>query len=94
VAAADSLLESRIILIGLLMMGPRCTLFSARRVSTAWAGGVAVGLAFLLALPDGIWGTTTQFAFTGAVLMVAIGCTWAAGVLESVTPHQAAALTS
>jgi hypothetical protein len=84
VATADSLLGSRIILIGLLMMGPCCALFSARRVSTAWAGAVAVGLAFVLALPDGIWATTTQFAFIGAVLMVAIVCTRAGGVIESV----------
>lgn len=84
VAAVDSLLGSRIILIGLLIMGPCCALFSAKRVSTAWAGAVAVGLGFLLALPDGIWATTAQFALTGAVLMVAIVCTWAAGIIESV----------
>jgi IS30 family transposase len=28
-------------------------------------------------------GTTAQFAFTGAVLLVAIGCTWAAGIIEA-----------
>jgi hypothetical protein len=37
-----------------------------------------------LALPDGIWATRAQFALTGAVLMVAIACTWAAGIIESV----------
>jgi hypothetical protein len=83
IAVADTVLGSRVILMGLLMVGPCCALFSARRVSTAQAGGIAVGLALLLALPDGIWGTTTQFAFAGAVLMVAIACTWAAGIVEA-----------
>ena len=85
ITGADALLRSRVILIGLLMVGPCCALFSARRVSTAQAGGIAVGLALLLALPDGIWGTAAQFAFTGAVLMVAIACTWAAWIIESAT---------
>ena len=65
------------------MVGPCCALFSGRWVSTAQAGVIAVGLALLLALPDGIWGTVAQFALAGAVLMVAIACTWAAGVIAS-----------
>ena len=87
ITTADALLGPRVILIGLLLVGPCCALFSARRVSTAQAGAIAVGLALLLALPDGIWGTVLQFAFTGAVLMVAVACTWAAGIMESVTRH-------
>src|ERR1039458_4556554 len=47
--------------------------FSARRVSTGQAGGIAVGLALLVALPDGIWGTTAQFAFTGTVFQAQLG---------------------
>ena len=57
ITAADALLGPRVILIGLLLVGPCCALFSARRVSTAQAGAIAVGLALLLALPDWIWGT-------------------------------------
>jgi hypothetical protein len=87
VTAADALLGPRVILIALLMVGPCCSLFGAKRSSAGWAGAIAVGLALLLALPDGIWGTAAQFAFTGAVLMVAIACTWAAGILESATKH-------
>jgi hypothetical protein len=83
ITAADALLGSRVILIGLLMVGPCCALFGARRISTAQAGGIAVGLALMLALADGIWGTTAKFAFTGAVLLVAVACTWAAGIIES-----------
>ena len=85
ITAADAILGPRIILIGLLMIGPCCALISARRVSTAQIGAMAVGLSLLLALPDGIWGTAAQFAFTGAVLLVAIACTWAAGIMESAT---------
>ena len=82
ISAADALLGPRIILIGLLMVGPCCALFSGRRSSTALVGTTAVGLALLLALPDGIWDTVAQFAFIGAVLLVAVACTWAAGILE------------
>ena len=85
IPAADAILGPRIILIGLLMIGPCCALISARWVSTAQIGAMAVGLSLLLALPDGIWGTAAQFAFTGAVLLVAIACTWAAGIMESAT---------
>ena len=69
------------------MVGPCCALLSARRDSTAFAGIVAIGLALLLALPDGIWDTVAQFALTGAVLIVAVACTWAAGILESLMGH-------
>jgi hypothetical protein len=85
IAATDALLGRRVILIGLLIAVPCCALFTARWVQTARAGGVAVGLALLLAIPDGIWGTTAQFALAGAVLMVAIACTWAASVIETAT---------
>jgi hypothetical protein len=87
ITAVDALLGSRIILIALLMVGPCCALFSARRVWAAQVGAMAVGLALFLALPDGIWGTTAQFALTGAVLLVAIACTWAAGIIESIAGH-------
>jgi hypothetical protein len=85
VSVVDILLGSHIILIGLLIAVPCCALFTARWVQTARAGAVAVVLAVLLAIPDGIWGTTAQFALAGAVLMVAIACTWAASVIEAVT---------
>ena len=47
ITAADALLGPRVLLIGLLLVGPCCALFSARRVSTAEAGAIAVGLALL-----------------------------------------------
>lgn|GEM_PF-2809678 len=85
VSVVDILLGSRIILIDLLIGVPCCALFTARWVQTARAGAVAVVLAVLLAIPDGIWGTPAQFALAGAVLMVALACTWAASVIEAVT---------
>jgi hypothetical protein len=85
IAATDALLGKRIILIGLLIAVPCCALFTARWVQTARAGAVAVVLAVLLAIPDGIWGTAAQFALAGAVLMVALACTWAASVIEATT---------
>ncbi len=87
IAVADSLLGSRVILIGLLIIGPCCALLGGRRASAGQAGAIAVGLSLVLALPDGIWGTTAQFAFTGAVLMVSISCAWAAGIIESATKY-------
>jgi len=85
VSVLDILVGSRVILIGLLIAVPCCALFTARWIPTARAGAVAVVLAVLLAIPDGIWGTPSQFALAGAVLMVAIACTWAASVIEAMT---------
>ena len=87
IAATDSLLGTRVILIGLLMVGPCCALLSGRRASAGMAGALAVGLSVILALPDGIWATAAQVAFTGAILMVAIACTWGAGIIESATMY-------
>ncbi len=83
IAATDAVLGSRVILIGLLIVGPCCALFTAQRACAAQVCALAVVLALVLALPDGIWDTPAQLAFTGAVLMVGIACTWAAGIVES-----------
>ena len=85
VSVVDILLGSRADLIALLIAVPCCALFTARWVRTARAGAVAVVLAILLAIPDGIWGTPAQFALAGSVLMVAVACTWAASVIETMT---------
>lgn len=53
ITAADVLLGPRVILIGLLILGPCCALFSTRRVSTAQARGIAVGLASAWLFPMG-----------------------------------------
>ena len=60
-------------------------LFTTSAPGRPKSGAVAVLLALVLALPDGIWDTTTQLTLTAGVLMVAIVCTWAAGIIGSVT---------
>ena len=85
IAVTDAALGPRFILIGLLIAGPCCALFTAQRARTAEVGAVAVLLALVLALPDGIWDTPAQLTLTAAVLMVAIACTWAAGIIGSAT---------
>ncbi len=85
IALTDAALGPRFILIGLLIAGPCCALFTSQRARAAQVGAVAVLLALVLALPDGIWDTPAQLTLTAAVLMVAIACTWAAGIIGSVT---------
>jgi len=72
VAAADALTGQRVILMGLLVLGPCCAMLTRRWSRAAISGAVAVGLAVLLGVPDGIWGTAAHFVFIGAVLVVAV----------------------
>ena len=85
VATVDALTGRHLILIGLLIAVPLCAMFTARWVPTARAGILAVALAVVLAIPDGIWDTPAQFTLACAILMVALACTWGASVLETAT---------
>ncbi len=85
IAVTDAAIGPRFILIGLLIVGPCCALFTAQRARATQVGAVAVLLALVLALPDEIWDTTPQLTLTAAVLMAAITCRWAAGIIGSVT---------
>jgi len=82
VAAADAVSGSRVILIGLLVIGPSCALLTGRWVPTALTGGWAVGLAMLLGVPDGIWASEVHLAFLAAVTAVALAITAAAVVTD------------
>lgn len=82
VAVADALSGSRVILIGLLIIGPCCALLTGRWLPTALAAGWAVGLAVLLGVPDGIWATAVHLAFLAAVAAVALATTAAAAVTD------------
>jgi len=82
VAAIDAALGNRVILIGLLILGPCCVLLTGRWVPTALTGLWVTGLAVVLALPDGIWGTVIFFTWLAAVTMVALISTIAAAVIE------------
>jgi cation:H+ antiporter len=86
VAVIDAGLGHRVVLIGLLIIGPCCVLLTGRWVPTGLAGMWATGLAILLGIPDGIWGTGTFVAFLAAVAVVAGVATAAAAFIENRRP--------
>jgi cation:H+ antiporter len=86
VASVDAVSGPRIVLIGLLIIGPCGALLTGRRLPTAVAGLWATGLAVVLGLPDGIWGTATHVAFFVAVGLIALITTVAAGVISNARP--------
>jgi cation:H+ antiporter len=86
VAALDAALGHRIILIGLLIAGPCCVLLAGRWVLTGVTGLWVTGLAVVLGLPDGIWGTGTHLVFLAVVAGVALVSTFAAAFIEIRTP--------
>lgn len=88
VAAVDAILGRHVILIGLLIVGPCCAVFTGRWTRVALAGAWAVGLAVVLGAPDGIWGTATQFVFLGAVLVVAVVSTIATFVAGQIASRR------
>lgn len=83
VAIADALFGHKLILIGLLIVGPCCATLGVRWTRTAIAGIWAVALGVVLSIPDGIWGTFAQVAFVGAVLVVTIVSTLGTAVVEA-----------
>jgi cation:H+ antiporter len=82
VAAVDALLGNRVVLIGLLIVGPCCALLTGRWVPTASTAGLAIGLAVLLGVPDGIWASAAHLEFVGAVVVVALANTAAAAITD------------
>jgi cation:H+ antiporter len=81
VAGTDAALGSRVVLIGLLIVGPCCVLLTGRWVPTGLTGVWVVGLAVILGVPDGIWGTATHVAFLAAVAVVAAASTASAALI-------------
>jgi cation:H+ antiporter len=86
VASLDAALGPRVVLIGLLITGPCCVLLTGRWVPTGLAGLWTIGLAVVLGLADGIWGSVTHFAFLAAVAVVAAASTVAAAVIGATGP--------
>lgn len=84
VSATDAILGHRVILIGFLIVGPCCAVFTGQWSRVGLAGVWAVGLALVLGVPDGIWGTATQLAFLSAVVVVAVVSTVATAVAQRV----------
>jgi cation:H+ antiporter len=85
-AAADAALGARVVLIGLLIIGPCSVLLTGRWVPTGITGLWAIGLAVVLGIPDRIWGTYTHLAFLAAVAVVALANTAAAAIIETRRP--------
>jgi hypothetical protein len=86
VASVDAASGPRVVLIGLLIVGPCGALLTGRWVPTGLTGLWATGLAVALGLPDGIWGTATHLAFLAAVAFIALTTTLAAAVISNVKP--------
>jgi hypothetical protein len=86
IAVIDAVLGHRVILIGLLIAGPCLVLLTGRWVPTGLTGLWVIGLAVVLGVPDGIWGTGTHLVFLAAVAAVALVSTLAAAVIEIRTP--------
>jgi len=81
-AGVDAAL-GRVVLIGLVIVGPCAALLTGRWVPTALTGLWATGLAVTLGLPDRIWGTPTHLAFLAAVAAVALATTIAAALIST-----------
>lgn len=81
VAATDAALGHHVVLIGLLIIGPCCALLTGRWVLTGVTGLWVIGLAVVLGIPDGIWGTSIHLVFLAAVAGVACVSTLAAVVI-------------
>ncbi|HTW05380.1 MAG TPA: hypothetical protein VMF87_34155 [Streptosporangiaceae bacterium] len=87
VAAIDAATGHRLILIGLLIVGPCIALLTGRRLPTAISGGWASGLAVLLGFPDQIWATAAHLMFVSAVAAVAAVATAAAALISCASPE-------
>ena len=86
VAAADAAPGNRAVLIGLLIAGPCCVVLTGRWVPAGLTGLWVTGLAAVLGLPDGIWGTAIFFTWLGAVAGVALASTTAAAFIQALSP--------
>jgi cation:H+ antiporter len=81
VATVDAAAGHRLVLIGLLVIGPCLALLTCRWMLTALTGAWACGLAVLLGVPDGIWATAAHLVFISAVAIVAAAATAAAALI-------------
>ncbi len=82
VAAVDAATGHRVVLIGLLIVGPCIALLSGWWLPATATGVCACGLAVVLGLPDGIWATSTHLAFIAATTTVAAVAAAGAAVID------------
>lgn len=71
VAAIDAATGRRVILIGLLVIGPCIALLAGQWLPASITGAWACGLAVFLRAPDRIWAASTHLAFISATAIVA-----------------------
>lgn len=76
-AVVDAWTGRRLVLSGLVLIGPYCVLFTGRWLRTAVAGAWAICLVAVLGIPDGIWGTGLGRVLIGLAVLVAISSTLA-----------------
>jgi hypothetical protein len=76
-AVVDAWTGRRIVLSGLVLIGPYCVALTGRWLRTALAGAWAIGLVVVLAVPDGIWGTRVETSLIGFAVFVAVSSTLA-----------------
>jgi cation:H+ antiporter len=84
VAAIDAATGHRVILIGLLVVGPCIALLTGRWLLASITGAWACGLAVLLGVPDRIWATSTHLAFISATTIVAAAAAAGAAIIDRV----------
>jgi hypothetical protein len=73
-AVVDASTGRRMVLSGLVLLGPACVFFTGRWLRTAVAGGWATCLVAILGVSDGIWGSRLEaLLITAAVLVAALG---------------------
>jgi len=77
VAVVDASTGRGIVLSGFVLLGPYCVLFTGRWLRTAVAGAVGICLVMVLAIPDGIWGTSLERFLIGLAVLVAASSTLA-----------------
>jgi cation:H+ antiporter len=82
VAVADAACGHRLVLMGLLVVGPCCGLLTRCGSRAALATCWALLLAAALGVPDGIWATSRQAVFVLAVLIVGVVSTIGATILS------------
>lgn len=82
VAGIDAATGRRLILIGLLIVGPCCALLTGRWRRTAATSVLALALGVLLGVPDGVLGTGVQYAFLAAIGAVALCATASTAVIQ------------